>query len=316
VSYHVIDIAETGCRLTCRDGQLVCAHQNGGEESVPMEDVAAILINAFSCSIHNSVLSAAALARVPLVVCHKFRPVSVTLPVQRATDTLLTRAQITAPQKLIEALWRKTVDAKCANQLALAEAIASRHYLLPSLRAAAGTSTIHKEGVCARHYFDIFSGALALGHFTRNRDGSGLNSLFNYAYAVLLIRTLQILLTTGLDPLYGIGHFVRERATPLAFDLMEPFRVLFDMAVFEWCITEKQKGADLTVDAPFKRHVHNIMTRLVPYCGATVQAADAFAAVLKSFRAAIQEQTPRAYRPWTLRSLKWDGLSFASTCRS
>ena len=316
MSYHVIDISETGCRLSCKNRQLVCQHEQGNVDSIPMEDVAAVLVNSFSCTIHNSVLSAAAAARVPFIVCEKFKPVSITLPVQRATDTLITRAQVTASPKLLALLWKKTVDAKCLNQVALAEVIAPSHHLLGALRRAADSATIRKEGIAARHYFDVFSGALALEHFTRNRDGFGLNALFNYSYAVLLIRVLQLLLTTGLDPLYGIGHFIRERATPLAYDLMEPFRILFDASLFEWCAGLNAHGGELAVDVPYKRHIHETMNRLVLYENCEMTAAEALAAVLKSFRMALQERSPKPYHPWTLRNLKWDGSSFALTSRS
>lgn len=51
-----------------------------------------------------------------------------------------------------------------------------------------------------------------------------MNALLNYGYAVLLSTVLQKLFGVGLDPTFGIFHATREQATPLAYDLMEPFR--------------------------------------------------------------------------------------------
>ena len=84
-----------------------------------MEDVAAVLINSFSATVHNRFLVEAAKHRISVFFCENFRPVCVVLPANRATDTLLTRAQIKAPQKLLRILWQKTVDAKCLNQASL-----------------------------------------------------------------------------------------------------------------------------------------------------------------------------------------------------
>ena len=66
------------------------------------------------------------------------------------------------------------------------------------------------------------------------RAGGGLNHLLNYGYAVLLSTVLQKLFCVGLDPTFGISHVTRERSTPLAYDLMEPFRPCVDWRVATW----------------------------------------------------------------------------------
>jgi CRISPR-associated protein Cas1 len=48
VSYHIINIDSPQCSLTCRDGQLSCKMADGAQRSLPMEDVAAIIISSFS----------------------------------------------------------------------------------------------------------------------------------------------------------------------------------------------------------------------------------------------------------------------------
>ncbi len=58
--------------------------------------------------------------------------------------------------------------------------------------------------------------------------------MLNYGYAVLLSTVLQKLFGVGLDPTFGISHVARERSTPLAYDLMEPFRTCVDWRVIQW----------------------------------------------------------------------------------
>ena len=77
-----------------------------------MEDVAAIIITSFSASIHSKLFLEAAKQGVALIICEAFKPVSLVLPANRSTDTLLTRAVLELEPRVREALWRRTVDAK------------------------------------------------------------------------------------------------------------------------------------------------------------------------------------------------------------
>jgi hypothetical protein len=91
MSYHIVSIDSPKCSLTCRDGQLICRTEEG-EKKLPLEDVASIIITSFSASIHSQLFLGAAKQGVALIICETFRPVSLVLPANRSTDTLLTRA--------------------------------------------------------------------------------------------------------------------------------------------------------------------------------------------------------------------------------
>src|SRR5690606_4527100 len=97
-----------------------------------------------------------------------------------------------------------------------------------ALPILANGKSIHKESASARYYWSIYAERLANLSFKRNPEGGGLNDLLNYGYAVLLSTVLQKLFAMGLDPTLGISHLPRERSTPLAYDLMEPFRPCAD----------------------------------------------------------------------------------------
>jgi len=47
-------------------------------------------------------------------------------------------------------------------------------------------------------------------------------------------RCCKKLFGVGLDPTFGVSHVARERSTPLAYDLMEPFRPCVDWRVAQW----------------------------------------------------------------------------------
>src|SRR5450432_42703 len=136
MSYHIVSIDSPKCSLSCRDGRLTCRTEEG-EKSLPLEDVASIIITSFSAQIHSHLFLEAAKHGVALIICEDFKPVSLVLPANRSTDTLLSRALLKLEEKTIARLWQQTVDAKCRNQFALAEYLAPDDAVLPALRAAA-----------------------------------------------------------------------------------------------------------------------------------------------------------------------------------
>lgn len=279
---------------------------------MPLEDVAAILVTSPTCAFHSHLLAEVAARRIPLIFCQNFRPTAILLPVQRATDTLLTRAQIESPQRLRDALWLKTLDAKCANQLALAQTLAPRATdTLAQIRVLSVQPSPSKEGPCAHLYWDLCAQTLHLEAFARApAENDGLNALLNYAYAHLLTQTLQTLLTVGLDPLYGIGHATRERATPLAYDIMEPFRPLLDAWVFKWLEAQRARDQSLTVDPAYKTFLRACLTGRDT---GALPLRDLLALTVKGLRQAFLDKSLKPYTPWQWKTIKWDGYLSALT---
>lgn len=76
MSYHIIDISTNGTSLSVKDNQLLCRNPDGSICKLPMEDIGAILINSFSAHLHNSFLVETAKNKIAVILCEKFRPVS------------------------------------------------------------------------------------------------------------------------------------------------------------------------------------------------------------------------------------------------
>ena len=221
---------------------------------------------------------------------------------------MLTRAQIGASARFADTVWMKTIDAKVSNQFDLLTHLCGKDSRLESFRVAMKRSDRFKEGNCARVYWDLLSERLALRDFRRQREGGSFNSLLNYGYGVLVTRVLQKLLAYGLDPMYGVGHVVRERAMPLAYDMMEPFRVAFDMEIFKWVDARRRSMEPLLVDDGFKSMAHEILKQRHPYREAKSVPLEAIIdAVIQSLKRAFVLGKTTEYRPWIRRSSRWDG---------
>ena len=146
MSFHIVSIDTPQCSLTCKDGQLIRRAPGEPDKSLPLEDVASIIITSFSASIHSQLFVEAARHGVALIICESFKPVSLVLPANRSTDTLLSRALLKLDARDTARLWQSTVDAKCRNQFILAEKLAAgRHHpanppALDLLRAPRGAA--------------------------------------------------------------------------------------------------------------------------------------------------------------------------------
>jgi len=304
VGYHIINVDAPSCALSCRDGQLTCRTEDG-ERSLPLEDVAAIVITSFSASIHSKLFLEAAKHGVALIICEAFKPVSLVLPANRSTDTLLTRAVLNLVPRVREALWRRTVDAKCQNQALLAEHIAPGDAALQALCRTAAGPLHSKEATCAKLFWGIFGKALGDSTFRREHSSEeGINSLLNYGYAVLLSTVLQKLFAVGLDPTWGLSHAPRERATPLAYDLMESFRPCVDWRVWQWTRQHPDPGA-WKVDKPFRAWVTGFVLERVGHLDLNLEVRGVIEGVVRSFRRAVMDNNARVYRPWGPKRGEW-----------
>ena len=374
MSYHIVSIDSPQCSLSCKDGQLTCKSAEG-ERKLPLEDIASIIITSFSASIHSHLFLEAAKHGVALIICESFKPVSLVLPANRSTDTLLSRALLTLPEKNRQLLWQRTIDAKCQNQCSLATHLAPADRRLAAMRATAHGRKPHKEAVCAKAFWQILSTSVDCDEFRREpqggkgspsprpgkvsshaetssaapgegeaasaagaarhprpSDGRGaggegtsdpdqpellltgkeerrrMNDLLNYGYAVLLSTVLQKLFGVGLDPTWGLSHVARERCTPLAYDIMEPFRPCVDWRVYQW-LRDHPDRTQWEVSKEFRKWVTGFPMERVDYLEFTLEIQGVIEGVTRSFRRAVLEDNPRYYRPWTPRNSKWAGSS-------
>ncbi len=316
MSFHIVSIDSPQCSLSCKDGQLTCKVPGEKDRTLPLEDVASIIITSFSASIHSNLFLEAAKHGVALIICEDFKPTSLVLPANRSTDTLLSRALLKLDEKTLARLWQQTVDAKCRNQHALAEYLAPGDVALKLLHETAWGRKPHKEAICAKLFWNAFGRSMGEPDFTRERGAAGLNHLLNYGYAVLLSTILQKLFGVGLDPTFGISHVARERSTPLAYDLMEPFRPCVDWRVAQWVRQQKVlrdsqpstlSSQPLSVTPEFRKWVTGFPLVRVDYLDLTLDVRSCMEGVVRNFRRAVLHNDSKLYKPWTPKNSKWAG---------
>jgi len=298
VGYHTVTIDSAQCFLGCKSDQLICRNVDG-EKSLPLEDIASILVTGFSGTVHSELLLECAERGIPLIFCRSFKPSALVYPSNRSTDTLLTRAVLSLGAREKDKLWQSTLDAKCGNQWIEAHRLSGDPKTIIRMGEMARGRNPAREGTVARTYWGLWGSSLGIEGFRRERGLKGANQLLNYGYAVLQSCILQKLFAVGIDPSFGISHVVRERSDPLAYDMIEPFRVLVDMRVRAWIAGKS--GEKLEVDRDFRTHVVSFLKDPVSYEGVTLEGTSCVESVIRSFRRAVLEGKPGIYRPWTLK---------------
>ena len=303
MSYHIVTIDSPTAHLNCVNGQFVCTTDEG-QKSLPLEDIAAIIVCCFSAKIELRLLTEAAKLGVGLILCKTFVPAAIVLPAMRSSDTALTRAWQKASPETLAALWTATIDAKCANQTALATAWNPHHPSISQMQEALPRAFPVKEAVVSKLYWHAFRDHIDRPGFARRRDDGLPNHCLDYGYAVLLARVLQLCYACGLDPTFGVGHETAERATPLAYDLMEPFRPLVDARVAGWLLRPDVPGK---LGKAAKQHILAFLESSIPYRKTSQPVPFVLERVVRSFRAALLGDDPALYTPWTAGNSKWAG---------
>lgn len=234
---RILDVADAPARLRVRSRQLVLQRDEAPEVTLPLADVAVVVVSHPQVSYTQAVLSELAEAGGAFIACNRQHlPVGMFLPlVAHHAQTERFAAQASASLPLRKRLWRQIVRAKIAAQAeTLRELYGTDHGLAALVPLVRSGDTSNVEARAARRYWPRLFDDL---RFRRDPDNEDQNLLLNYGYAVLRAIVARALCGAGLHPSLGLHHHNRENPFCLADDLMEPYRPTVDKAVVEYMST-------------------------------------------------------------------------------
>lgn len=215
-------------RLSWKDRQLVVT-QDDATVTMPLEDVAWIVLDAPHSTLTVSLISACMSAGVAVVFPDdKHMPAGMALPFHRHhRQAAVATVQIAASLPLKKRLWQAMVVAKIQNQAACLESYGKDGGTLRAmaLRVASGDPD-NIEAQAARHYWSAL-----FENFARSAEDDARNAMLNYGYAVLRAAVARALVASGLLPCLGLFHASEVNPFNLADDLVEPFRPFLDCLV-------------------------------------------------------------------------------------
>jgi CRISPR-associated protein Cas1 len=139
-------------------------------------------------------------------------------------------AQIAASLPMHKRLWAAVVRSKLEQQAAALEATGAPTAPLTALAAkmkSGDRENLEAQG--ARRYWGLLFGP----EFRRDQNGGGTNALLNYGYTVLRAASARAVIAAGLHPSIGLHHSHDNNAMRLVDDVMEPFRPVIDLKVWQ-----------------------------------------------------------------------------------
>lgn len=232
---RIVEVAEDRRHLLLHRGFMVVRDTEGERKElgqIPLDDIAAVIANAHGLSYTNNLLVALAERGAPFVLCAaNHNAVGMLLPIEgNFEQSKRIEAQITASQPTHKRLWASVVRAKLAQQAAALEATGAPTAPLTALAArvkSGDPDNLEAQG--ARRYWSLLFGDT----FRRDQNAGGTNGLLNYGYTVLRATTARAVVAAGLHPGIGLHHSNDNNAMRLVDDLMEPFRPMIDLKVWQ-----------------------------------------------------------------------------------
>jgi len=222
-------------RLKLKHSALV-VEQDAGTVSIPMEDIAVLVIDHPQVTITSQLLSACA--------DHQFAVITVDqthipngillsyLPHSRALKVMRQQLAMSQPQK--KRLWQIIIKQKLLNQACLLRhhkqrETATRLEQLANRVKSGDPDNFEAYG--AQIYFPTLFGDA----FTRN-DDIVANGVLNYGYSIIRSAVARSLVGYGFLPAFGLHHCNEQNAFNLADDLMEPYRPIVDRLALDLCV--------------------------------------------------------------------------------
>ena len=232
---RIVEIADDRRHLFVHRGFMVVQDTEGERKElgqIPLDDIAAVITNAHGLSYTNNLLVALAERGAPFVLCAaNHNAVGMLLPIEgNFEQSKRIEHQIAATQPTHKRLWATVVRSKLEQQAAALEATGAPTAPLLALVAkvkSGDPENIEAQG--ARRYWTLLFGE----GFKRDQNAGGLNGMLNYGYTVLRAATARAVIAAGLHPSIGLHHSNDTNAMRLVDDVMEPFRPVIDLKVWQ-----------------------------------------------------------------------------------
>ena len=199
---------------------------------IHLSEVGLLLIESTAVSLTASLLAELTKRKIRVVFCdEKGNPLSELMPYYGSHDTSAKiRKQISWSNQVKDTVWAEIIAEKIRQQKCflqelgkLKESVLLNQYVS---EIQPGDST-NREGHAAKVYFNALFGK----DFSRTLD-IPLNAALNYGYSIVLSAVNREINANGYITQLGIFHDNMFNCFNLGSDLMEPFRVLVDRAVF------------------------------------------------------------------------------------
>ena len=233
MSWRTLLIANPA-RLSLKQNSLLI-EQSSEPVTVPLEDIAAVIIENPQITITAPLLAEINKHGVALIICdEKHIPCGVMNSFHRHSRMLGSiKIQLGMTMPFGKNCWRNIVKQKIINQAKCLELtnLTGADELLKYASQVRSGDTDNRESAAAQRYFDSYFSALIPG--SKRRDENHINAALNYGYSIIRSAIARGLTAHGFIPALGIMHCSELNAFNLADDFLEPFRPVVDLWVYQ-----------------------------------------------------------------------------------
>lgn len=227
---RILEIESAGRTLRLYRGFCIIEENSNELGRIALDDLECVIYHSHNGIITQHLLAELAERGIPLVVCNtKHMPVGIFWSLSfhhQATKRIQLFADLSGPRKKLA--WQQIVRCKIKNQFHVLDSLGNpRKELLRLAKAVRSGDPENCEAQAAQIYWRY----LFDNSFRRNPEGEFPNNFLNYGYAVLRASVTRHLIGCGLHPGLGLHHHNALDPTPLANDMMEPWRPVIDIAV-------------------------------------------------------------------------------------
>ena len=257
MAWRIVQIS-SACKLSVRHKQLLYEPSEGEAVTLPLEDIAVVILENKQILLTSALLSELAEYGICLFSCdgtHTPNGVYTAFGTHsRHSD--IAYLQIQASEPLKKRLWQKIVKAKIRNQAKVLRRAGKKEAdkleeIAKNVQSGdTGNGEAFAAGLYWDHLFDDF----------KRHDTDITNSALNYGYAVVRGVVARALVGAGLLPCFGLHHANKLNAFNLADDVIEPFRAFVDWTVVKMDLSKKNK-----LEKEDKQFLVGVLTRNCSY---------------------------------------------------
>lgn len=230
--HNIIEIGTDNIKLSVDRGNLKIEKEGEIVKNPPSFDsILALLITGRSVVYTNNLLQRLCEDNIPMIIVGKnFLPSGILLPlVGQQRQMEIQQIQINSSKPLQKQLWAEIVKEKIKNQSKVLELLGKENKIKSLHNEVLSGDTSNVEANAARLYFPALFGK----EFIRDTSKKGINSFLNYGYAIIRATIARFVVASGLNPSFGLQHHNKLNPFCLVDDLIEPYRALVDITVYQ-----------------------------------------------------------------------------------
>lgn len=234
MSWRILYIDESES-VSCYLDNIKIDYKDKDSITVPLKDIHSIIIDNPKLILTTQLINRCATNNINLVICgvdhlpnallHAYQP--------HFNSALVLRKQLEWGDSQKEYLHQQIVKHKIINQISACEICRINPYQINFgklnlyVDEVELSDTTNREGLAAKVYF-----SLMYGNSFRRFDDDVINGGLNYGYAVLRSQISKTLIAKGLNTSLGIFHKGPGNIFNLSDDIIEVFRPIVDIWVF------------------------------------------------------------------------------------